>query len=254
VHGYQCPRATRVAGFRTWKQLGRYVRPGEHGIAILAPLVYRRRLRDAEDDGPELDAAEDVADDRLAGFRTAYVFDVSQTEGKPLPTISVVRGHPYAHLKRLKDLVTRRGIKLTYTARIAPAFGASTRGEILLLPSLPPADEFSTLVHELAHSTIHDSEDAKGRSRTVRETEAEAVAFVVCQAIGLDTNNASSDYIQIHEGDVKTLAASLERIRTVATDIILAVRDDPGDRPPCRGSCGATRARPASAVAGRTAP
>jgi antirestriction protein ArdC len=196
VTGCQRPSATRVAGFNAWKQLGRQVRKGERGIAILAPLVYRRRLRDAEYDKPEGDEAEGgAADDRIAGFRTAYIFDLSQTEGRPLPTLATVRGQPGMYLQRLRNLVTSRAIRLTYTARIAPAYGVSVRGEIMLLPSLPEADEFSTLVHELAHSAIHVPADAEIPSRAVRETEAEAVAHVVCHAIGLDTNDASSDYV-----------------------------------------------------------
>src|SRR5690348_9342487 len=78
----QCPDATRVAGYQAWQRLGRQVRKGEKGIAILAPVVYRRRPVDATDP----DALVGV----LAGFRVAFVFDISQTEGDPLPEIPVV--------------------------------------------------------------------------------------------------------------------------------------------------------------------
>ena len=217
----QRPDATRVAGFRAWRQLGRYVRKGERGIAILAPIVCRTRNSKNRQHEPT-DNEHD--DDRLAGFRTAYVFDLSQTDGNPLPAFAIVRGSPGVYLERLKNLVTSRGVRLTFTARIAPALGVSVPGEIMLLPSLPPAEEFTTLVHELAHTMLHESVAGNTRNKTVLETEAEAVAFVVCQAIGLETGSASSDYIHLWDGDAKTLAASLSRIRGAASEIIKAVQ------------------------------
>ena len=85
------------------------------------------------------------------------------------------------------------------------------------------------LVHELAHETLHRGEDRKLLSKTVRETEAEAVAFVVSQAIGLDTNTCGSDYIQIYAGDKNTLASSLSRIQKMATNNIAAITPDYGE-------------------------
>ncbi len=217
----QRPDATRVAGFRAWRQLGRHVRKGERGIAILAPIVYRKRNGK---DRQNTRAHSVYDDDRLAGFRTAYVFDLSQTQGNPLPAFAIVRGSPGVYLERLKNLVTRRGVRLTFTPRIAPALGVSVRGEIMLLPGLPPAEEFTTLAHELAHTMLHESVAGNTRNKTVLETEAEAVAFVVCQAIGLETGSASSDYIQLWEGNTRTLTASLSRIRGAASEIIKAVQ------------------------------
>ena len=85
---------------------------------------------------------------------------------------------------------------------------------------MKPAEEFSVLAHELAHEILHRGEPARALSRTVRETEAEAVAFVVCQAVGLDTNTAASDYIQLWDGNKDTLQASLDRIQRTAAEII----------------------------------
>jgi hypothetical protein len=81
----------------------------------------------------------------------------------------------------------------------------SSGGRIEVLPGLLPAEHFSVLVHELAHELIRKGERRKNTSQTVRETEAEAVAFVVCHSIGLDTNTAASDYISIYQGDQATL-------------------------------------------------
>ncbi len=107
------------------------------------------------------------------------------------------------------------------------AEGVSIGGTILLKASLAPADAFSVLVHELAHERLHQDPGNRPKERTVREAEAEAVAYVVCQGIGLDVNTASSDYIQLYDGDKKTLIASLERIQRTAAEILEAVTDEP---------------------------
>ncbi|MGE0367165.1 MAG: DUF1738 domain-containing protein, partial [Phycisphaerales bacterium] len=103
----------------------------------------------------------------------------------------------------------------------------SRGGRISIRVGLEPANEFSTIVHELAHELLHRGEDRKTISKTVRETEAEAVAFVVSQAIGLDTGTAASDYIQLYNGPdekaAETLACSLDRIQHIASEIIAAL-------------------------------
>ena len=217
--GLQRPDATRVAGYRTWQQLGRQVKQGERAIRILAPITYRTRKEGQKRDG-EAEQKDDDAGEVLA-FKSAAVFDVSQTDGKPLTEFARVSGDPAEHLLRLKNLVSSRGIGLEYTNRIGPAQGASAGGKILLREDMEPAEEFSTLVHELAHEALH--QDKTERIKTVRETEAEAVAFVVCEAIGLKCGTASSDYVQLYDGKTETLLASLERIRETAAEIIEAV-------------------------------
>ncbi len=102
------------------------------------------------------------------------------------------------------------------------ALGVSRGGRISIRPDLEPAVAFSVLAHELAHELLHRGED-RPASKTVRETEAEAVAFVVCQAIGLETGTAASDYIQLFDGKAETLAASLDRIQKTAAEIIAAL-------------------------------
>jgi hypothetical protein len=89
--------------------------------------------------------------------------------------------------------------------------------------SLPEAEEFAVLVHEWAHEILHHQKGVEHRSKTVLETEAEAVSFVVCKAVGLDTNTASSDYIQLYNGKKETLMESLERIREASGKILWEV-------------------------------
>jgi hypothetical protein len=168
---------------------------------------------------------EDGQDDqtRLFGFRPAYVFDLTQTEGNPLPEFASVKGDPKDYADRLKSFIVSAGISLECDASIAPAQGLSCGGRIRILPGLPPAEEFSVLVHELSHELLHRSEGRTATTKTIRETEAEAVAFVVCTTIGLDTNTAAADYIQIYNGDKQTLADSLGFIQSAAAAILDAL-------------------------------
>jgi len=217
----QKPNATRVAGFRAWQRLGRHVKKGEHGIAIMAPVVWRRKNRSAQDDDDK-----DSDEETVSTFKTAYVFDISQTDGKPLPEFARAQGDPGACLERLEGFIAEKGIKLECHDSLRMAEGVSIGGTILLKVSLAPAEEFSVLVHELAHEMLHQDPANRPKEKTVREAEAEAVAYVVCQGIGLDVNTASSDYIQLYDGDRKTLMRSLERIQRTAAEILGAVTDD----------------------------
>jgi len=92
---------------------------------------------------------------------------------------------------------------------------------------MQPAEEFSTLVHEMAHEMLHRNERRTLTTKQVRETEAEAVAFVVCQSIGLQTGSASADYIQLWNGDAKLLAESLEVVQRTAAVILGAISPRP---------------------------
>jgi len=231
---WQRPEATHVAGFHTWKDMGRTVKKGEKGIMILAPIPKRVKA-DNPDQGGEERADEGAAQaarqghpirGEVWGFRVAYVFDIDQTEGKELPEFAKVQGDPAEHLDRLKALVKAEGIALEYVKGLQGAHGVSLKGTIKLVEGLTPAHEFSVLAHELAHELLH--KDPKRRAettKTVRETEAEAVAFVVCRAIGLDTSQQHSDYIKLYRGDVKTLTDSLDAIRDTSARILGTIEE-----------------------------
>jgi antirestriction protein ArdC len=220
----QRPDATHVAGFRAWLGFGRHVRKGEKGIAILAPIITKRKA-EAEHRQQEDKSTAELAS-HLAGFRSAYIFDIAQTDGQELPELATVKGNPAQHLERLKNIVGAYPITLDYDASIAPAKGISGGGHITLMPNLPAAEEFSTLVHELSHEKLHRANRGVETTKTIRETEAEAVAFVVCHAIGLDTNTAAADYIKLYNGDHATLSASLQFIQSTAAEILTALGVD----------------------------
>ena len=213
----QKPEATRVAGFHTWHDLGRSVKKGEKGIMILAPVIVKHKDAPTPAEDKPIKPEESR---RLAGFRTAYVFDVSQTDGKPLPEFAKATGDPQQYTDKLKALVARQGIELTYDDSIKPAQGVSTGGKIRLVPGLSRAEEFSVLTHELAHEMMHHRKDVERQATVVKETQAEAVAYVVCRGVGLQTNTAASDYIKLYNGDKKTLADSLADIQETSSKIL----------------------------------
>jgi hypothetical protein len=160
----------------------------------------------------------------LVGFRSAYVFDVSQTEGKELPELSAkVTGTVGEYRERLIDFVIAQGISLEWKERIAPALGMSYGGKITILPGQSAPEEFSTLVHELAHEMLHKAERRTATTKTVRETEAEAIAFVVSTTIGLSTGRASADYIHLYHGNASLLVESLEVIQRTSAMILSAI-------------------------------
>jgi antirestriction protein ArdC len=210
----QRPGASHVAGFHSWRKLGRHVRKGAKGIAILAPMVCKKRTDDAESEDEQT---------KIFGFRTAYVFDVADTEGEDLPEFATVSGDPQHYAERLTEFIATSGITLEYSNRIAPAKGLSQGGTIILLPGMSPAETMSVLAHECAHELLHKGTRRVETTHTIRETEAEAVAFVVCHAIGLDTGTAASDYIQLWRGDKATLSESLQLIQSTAVQILTAI-------------------------------
>ncbi|MBX3352990.1 MAG: hypothetical protein KF684_08635 [Phycisphaeraceae bacterium] len=228
----QRPDATRVAGFHAWRSMGRFVRKGEKGIVIFAPMRLKKRASTdaAQDVAAGDDTGGDSGGDFILRFRAVHVFDIAQTDGEPLPDLARPHGDDVAAsaLDRLKALVAEKGIALEYADTLGGAFGVSCGGTIKLALDLAsgPADQFATLAHELAHELLHRDERRKELTRTVVETEAEAVAYAVCRAVGVDAKDASTDYIRLYRGDAGTLIESLQHIQRVAAEIIAGITAD----------------------------
>ena len=220
----QKPEATNVAGIRTWNSLGRFVKRGEKGILILAPMVSKNRNKN--EDAERIDDTKEP-ESKLSGFRVVYVFDVTQTDGKDLPALTEVQGDVSGYRERLSKFVEAQGIELSYSEQIGPAKGLSHGGKITLLLGMQPAEEFSTLVHELGHELLHRGDRRTLTTKQVRETEAEAVAFVVCQSVGLQNGTSSQDYIQLWHGDASLLRASLEAVQQIAAVILGGIAPEP---------------------------
>jgi antirestriction protein ArdC len=224
----QRPDASRVAGYRAWQALGRNVRAGERGIAILAPVV-RRAATPAGEGGVDEDHVPEAIR-RVATFVVAFVFDVAQTEGRPLVEVcSRLTGEDSDNaFPRLVAVAAGRG----YAVEDAELPG-ETNGEccprerrIRIRTGLAPAQRVKTLGHELAHALLHE-EGYAVTPRPVAELEAESVAYVLCQALGIDATNYSLGYVATWAGGGDearaALRASAQRIQRAAAELIDAV-------------------------------
>ena len=217
----QKPTATRVAGFHKWLELRRYVKKGEKGIAILAPMVIKRKNEDA--DGTKENGSRENGP-RLIGFKKVYVFDLAQTDGEPLAEFEMhVKGCVGDWMEKLFAQIRAGGMQVEYDATIAPAVGMQCGNTIKLLPEQYPAEEFTTLIHEYAHALLHRGERRAQTTKTVRETEAEATSYIVSTALGIDCGTASSDYIQMYDGNAETLLESLQHVQGAASEILAAL-------------------------------
>lgn len=241
----QRPDATRVAGYRAWTQLGRQVRKGEHGIAILAPML-RRADPVAEGVKPTVEASTEAGQPRvLAGFRVTHVFDVSQTDGPDLPDLRPVLlegASPLGLWSDLYDQVEAAGYAIDY-ADLGEANGTTdfTQNKVLLHSSRSGAQLTKTLAHELAHIDLHAPDiRPDGLTRDRAEVEAESVAYVVTAAHGLATEAYSVPYVTGWAGGNSELVAqTATRVLTTARVILraappprLATAPAPGlDRP-----------------------
>ncbi len=213
----QRPDATRVAGFRTWLKVGRHVRKGEKGIAVLAPCIYKRP---EPDDGQPPDPSEPTH--VLRGFRAVYVFDVSQTDGDPLPDVPPVLldgDDPGRLWDALASIVTDEGFRLT-RGDCQGANGRTyyDRREVRVRDDVSDAQACKTLAHELAHVLMHEH----GLScRERREVEAESVAYVVCHAAGLATADYSLPYVaHWADGDLRIVQATATAVLDTARTIL----------------------------------
>ena len=219
----QCPDATAVLGFRQWEALGRHVRRGEHGLRIFAP-VTRRIERDDPDTG-ETDVARLVR-----GFRLVSVFDVSQTDGEPLPADPVrpqlVEGEaPVGMWEELTRHVTDCGFTLELVPTIAVhplANGITIHPSHLVQVATDgrsPAQQVKTLAHELAHVRLHGDGETP---RPIAEVEAESVAFLIAESWGLDTTNYTVPYVAGWGGrDTNAVLHVAERVQRCAAAILV---------------------------------
>lgn len=232
---FQCPQATHVAGFRRWLELGRYVRKGEKGIRILAPVRYRRRNTEDKSE-PERDNEQ-----QPVGFRLAAVFDVSQTE--PLPGVEPAPLEPPSepvsgdsHARLLTPLEQHAGT-LGFTVDYEPLEGragycSAREARIVIDDGLPANGKVATLVHEIAHA---HGIDYQTYSRPEAELIVESVACIVCGGAGLDTHSESVPYLagwndaQAAER-IKLLAGKIDEIaRAIECAIDTSARDVGGD-------------------------
>lgn len=208
----QKPDASLVQGFTAWKKMGRSVRKGEKGIRIWAPQFSSRKADENE---------EEDNDDKLVlrGFRLVSVFDVAQTEGEVLPDICSSLSGAVSNLDDIREaLISHYGVEVYYEdpGKMHGAKGVCypNDAKIGICSGLEQAQELKTLIHELAHFLLHAGENGKLPTDT-KELQAESVAYVVCQHIGLDTGEYSFGYIASW-GEARTAKEIMDALKPVA--------------------------------------
>ncbi len=229
----QRPDASLVAGYKTWQKLDRQVQKGQHGITILAPVT-----RKVEDDKPTLSSSPPAQKDEtktrtIVAFRPINVFDISQTDGKPLDL-------PKAHdifgdnMKELLDHLTLHAapVPVKYEELEPGTYGVwkPREGTITLSPKSDPNMQLASLMHEWSHSVgIPDPEAARNRHQGQEEVTAETTAYITSKMMGLDTKGFSQAYVagwaEMTPEKVKaTMSEVTHRVKTI-TDTIEASPD-----------------------------
>lgn len=231
----QKPDSTLCAGYTTWQKQNRYVKKGEKGIRIICPSPYKKEyLKDVIDKTtgkPELlpdgRTKQKIVQKVIPFFKVGYVYDISQTEGQPLPEIAdILEGDLDEGLKSLKEAMLQASPVPVCFQPIdgeTNGFYSPAAGEIVVDSTLSEKQSLKTLIHETAHALLHNPEASSSQStRETKEVEAESVAYVVCQYFGLDTSDYSFGYIAGWSSgkEVPELRASLENIRNTSNEII----------------------------------
>ena len=246
----QKPDATLVAGFNKWKNsFGRHVRKGEKGIQILAPTPYKIKQEEQKLDPdtklPLLDEnGEPVTEEKeitIPMFKVVSVFDISQTDGKPLPQISSTLTGDVAEYEVFLEALHRTSpVPISFQAMEPGMDGyfAPKKQKIFLREGMSQVQTICAAVHEIAHSKLHDYEHMTEladdgetilvpgeKSRNTEEVEAESVSYAVCQYFGIETAENSFGYIAAwSQGkELKELRASLETINKTSSELITGI-------------------------------
>jgi hypothetical protein len=229
----QRPTATHLEGMRSWNDLGRSVRPGEKGIRIFAPTIgvkpesqsqaqdaTKKPAKGKKAAEPQKEAAHQP-ETQLLGFRAVSVFDISQTGGEALPDSRQPVDVP-EKLEKLILFAQAHGMTIEFVEWIGEKKGNSYRGVIHLLPNMPPAEAFPVLLREVASQLLYTIKRRTFVTRALHQQEAKAAAFVVCEALELDSKTAFSD-CQLYYGDARLLAESLAVVHRTAAVILGAI-------------------------------
>jgi len=213
----QKPEATLVAGYKQWqKKFDRHVKKGEKAISILAPFIYKKKVTEEKNVNGQLREIEKEV--KKMYFRPVNVFDVSQTEGKPLPSIDITVADTNSKLLLpLKKFIETKDISLEIKVLKEGLKGYSQGGKIVIDKKLNDTEKSGVLVHETAHELLHDKESRKNMSKEIKEMEAEAVAFIVMDHYGVEIK--SDKYLALYKKSYD-LKQSLKRISKIASEII----------------------------------
>ena len=235
----QRPDATLVAGFNAWKnKFNRYVKKGEKGIQIIAPAPIKEvgeREKIDKDTGlavlnengePEMERVEYV----VPRFRLTTVFDISQTDGEPIPSLEVneltASVKDYALLTAAIEQVSPVPMRFDEIEGDAKGYYSDADKEICIQVGMGESQTIKTMIHEVAHAMLHNSDFMKQRGeekdRLTKETEAESIAFTVCSVLDIDTSDYSFPYVASWASgkEMKELKDSMDTIRLTAADFL----------------------------------
>ena len=240
----QKPDATLVAGYKAWqKNFERHVNKGEKAIRILAPAPYKiKEERDKidpvtqellldKDGNPQKEEVEIT----IPAFRAVSVFDLSQTDGKPIPELTAkellsdVEG--YQDMIRAVEAISPVPIELEEIAGDSKGYYDREAKRIAVQENMSESQTLKTMIHEVAHSKLHSKEveqdEQKRKDRNTKEVEAESVAYTVCQHFGIDTSDYSFGYIAGWSSgrDTKELRFSMDTIRRTASELITGIEE-----------------------------
>ena len=246
----QRPDATLVAGFNKWKNsFGRHVKKGERGIQILAPTPYKIKVEkeklDPDTKLPMIDENGDpVTEEKevsIPMFKVVSVFDVSQTEGKPLPQLAYSLSGAVEHYEEFMEALKRTStvpIKVEHTEKNVDGFFDLTNQSITIQAGMSEMQTVCAVIHEIAHSRLHNydhmtelADDGETllapaeKDRHTEEVEAESISYAVCQYFGIETSENSFGYIASwSQGkELKELRASLETINRTSSELISGI-------------------------------
>lgn len=243
----QMPQATHVAGYTVWSSLGRHVKAGEHGIRIMAPRICKRAKitetsvppsglveskpsvstvvnADSKSSDTQFESQSDV----YMYFRPISVFDISQTSGDPLPTLTVdeLQGRVDGYTIFKDSLIESSPVPVRFSTIPDGTKGyySPITNEIVIKIGMSEQQTLKTLAHELGHSVAHspDNPIAMKKTRSDKETEAESIAYIICSHYGIETDSYSFPYIGTWASTMsnKELSARITSIKGPAVEII----------------------------------
>lgn len=246
----QRPNATRVAGYNKWQQFERHVKRGEHGITIIAPTPYKKKIEeqklDPDTKAPVLDANGKVVMEEkeieIPTFRPIKVFDYAQTEGKPLPQLAADLFGNVQHYEAFMEALRRTSpVPLT----IEPmqdnmdGFFSPTAQRIAIRQGMSEVQTVCACIHEMTHATLHnyekqrmeaaagdpDKEPPKPKTHQIEEIEAESTSYMVCQYFGIETGENSFGYVASYckDRELSELRACLNTINKAAGGMIAGI-------------------------------
>ena len=236
----QRPDATLCQSFTGWREMNRFVKKGEKGIRILAPAPYKKNVEKGILDAsgkPVMDGdgnpVKESVEVKMTAFKPVTTFDISQTEGEPLPIVGVdeLVGNIEGYFTLFEAIKACTPVPVEFEDITTGAKGYYSKAEnrIAINDEMSEVQNVKTLLHESAHQKLHSVEALQMRegkpSRADKEVEAESVAYVICQHFGINTSDYSFAYVAgWAEGkDISQLKESLDTIRRAAGEMITAI-------------------------------